>query len=129
MEKIALLSKRLPPPDGPFSHGVKVGNLVFLAGQAAVDREGRVVGKGDIEAQTTQTLENLQLVLEAAGATLDDVATITVYLTNIADRSSVAQVRGRYFRSPYPASTLVEVSKLALKDLLIEIDAIAIVKD
>ena len=47
MEKIALLSKRLPPPDGPFSHGVKVGNLVFLAGQAAVDQEGRVVGKGD----------------------------------------------------------------------------------
>ena len=47
MEKIALLSERLPPPDGPFSHGVKVGNLVFIAGQAAVDQEGRVVGKGD----------------------------------------------------------------------------------
>jgi enamine deaminase RidA (YjgF/YER057c/UK114 family) len=100
VEKIALLSKRLPPPDGPFSHGVKVGNLVFLAGQAAVDQEGRVVGKGDIEAQTTQTLENLQLVLEAAGATFDDVATITVYLTNIL----VSAARRIAIRSPLQAT-------------------------
>lgn len=129
MKRTILRSDHLPEPDGPFSHGVQVGNFLFLAGQAAVNREGHVVGKGDIQAQTVQTLENLQAVLESAGATLNNIVAMTVYLTDIADRGKVAEVRKRYFHSPYPASTLVEVSKLAFKDLLIEIEAIAVVEE
>ena len=128
MKKAVIRSERLPEPDGPFSHGVQVGNMLFLAGQAAVDAEGQVVAAGDIRGQTVQTLENLRAVLESAGATLDNVVAMTVYLTNISDRGAVAEIRERYFTSPYPASTLVEVSRLAFDDLVIEIEAIAIIE-
>ena len=111
-----------------FSNGVKVsgGEMLFVSGQLAkVDSE--LVGKGDIKAQTRQTLENVKSVLETAGATMDDVVKVTVFVTNVAEHfSQIHEVRAEFFEKDYPASTLVEVRSLANKDLLIEIEAIAV---
>ncbi len=86
------------------------------------------MGKGDIRAQTTQTMENVKTVLEAAGATIDDVVKVTVYVTNVKEQlAAIHEVRAQYFKTDYPASTLVEVKSLVSEDLLIEIEAIAVV--
>ncbi|MFQ5917654.1 MAG: RidA family protein [Candidatus Binatia bacterium] len=112
-----------------FSQGVVVkggSSMIFVAGQAAFDKDGHVVGKGDITQQTQVTLENVKSVLESAGASLEDVVRITVFLTDIRNMSVMQRVRADYFRSNYPASTGVQVSSLAHEDLLVEIDAIAV---
>lgn len=113
-----------------FSQGVVVkggSSMIFVAGQAAFDKDGHVVGKGDITLQTQVTLENIKSVLESADASLGDVVRITVYLTDIRNMSVMQRVRSEYFRANYPASTGVQVSSLAHEDLLIEIDAIAVI--
>lgn len=124
-----LRPESLPEPDGPFSQGTTIsrGRLVFVSGQVAWDKERKVVGKRDVQAQTAQALENLKGVLAEGGATLEDVVKVTVFLTNMADRGAVAEVRTRYFQREFPASTLVEVKALAHPDLLVEIEAIAVV--
>ncbi|MFQ5538823.1 MAG: RidA family protein [Candidatus Binatia bacterium] len=112
-----------------FSQGVVVkggSSMIFVAGQAAFNKDGHVVGKGDITQQTQVTLENVKSVLESAGASLEDVVRITVFLTDIRNMSVMQRVRADYFRSNYPASTGVQVSSLAHEDLLVEIDAIAV---
>jgi reactive intermediate/imine deaminase len=118
----------LPMPDGPFSQMVRAegSKWLFLSGQVAVNEKGEVVGKGDIKAQTTQALENLKKALAADGALLSHVTKVTVYLTDMAHRQAVAQVRNSYFRGDLPASTLLEVKALAHPDFLIEIEAIAV---
>jgi reactive intermediate/imine deaminase len=118
----------LPVPDGPFSQMVRAegSKWLFLSGQVAVDERGEVVGKGDISVQTTQALENLKKALAAEGAGLSQVAKVTVYLTDMAHRQAVAQIRYSYFGRDLPASTLVEVKALAHPDFLIEIEAIAV---
>lgn len=118
----------LPVPDGPFSQMVSAeGNRwLFISGQVAVDERGEVMGKGDITVQTTQALENLKKALSAEGAAFSQVAKVTVYLTDMAHRQAVAEVRSAYFGEALPASTLVEVKALAHPDFLIEIEAIAI---
>jgi 2-iminobutanoate/2-iminopropanoate deaminase len=93
----------------------------------ALDGEGRLVGPGDVVAQTRQVLENIRQVLHAGGATLDDVVKVTVYLANVDDRPRINDVRQAYFGANRPASTLVEVSRLALPGLLVEIEAVAVV--
>ena len=113
-----------------FSQGVVVkggSSMIFVAGQAAFDKDGHVVGKGDITVQTRGTLENVKLVLESAGASLEDVVRITVYLTDIRNMSVMQRVRADYFRANYPASSGIQVSCLAHEDLLVEIDAIAVI--
>ena len=130
MAKTILDSPKLSSPKGIYSPGVAIpaGRMVFVSGQVARNAQGEIVGKGDVQAQTRQTLENVKAVLEAAGATLDDVAKVTVFVTNLDEHfSQIHQVRAHYFKSDYPASTLVEVKALAHKDLLIEIDAIAVI--
>ncbi|MFM7146680.1 MAG: RidA family protein, partial [Actinomycetales bacterium] len=86
-----------------------------------------IAGIGDASAQTVQVCENLNSALAAAGGSLADVCEVTVYLRNIADYQSVNEVRLRYFPSPAPASTLVEVSRFVSDDYLVEISAIAVV--
>ena len=127
MDKSILASPKVAKPAGIFSQGVSVraGNLVFVSGQVARNAQGELVGKDDIVAQTRQVIENIKSVLEAAGATLDDVVKVTVYITNIEHFPQIHQVRADYFKSDYPASTLVVVKGLAHEDFLIEIEAIA----
>jgi reactive intermediate/imine deaminase len=117
----------LPEPISHYSNGVRAGDTVYVSGQVALDAGGRLVGPGDVVAQTRQTLDNVKAVLAAAGATLDDVVKVTVYLADVDDRPRVNEVRRAYFGPNRPASTLVEVSRLALEGLLIEIEAIAVV--
>ena len=85
-------------------------------------------GAGDVTAQTRKTIDNIVLCLAAAGATLDDVVKVTVYLKNVDDRRAVNEVRKAYFKNSKPASTLIEISRFALDGMLIEIEAVAVVK-
>ena len=126
MDKAILSTNRVVKPSGIFSQGVKVGNLVFISGQIAKNAKGEVVGKGDIRAQTKQCIENLKAVLEAGGATLGNVVKVTVYITDMEHLKAIHEVRAEYFQEHYPASTLVEVSRLTNQDCMIEIEAIAI---
>ena len=117
-------------PVGPYAHVVTAppgGRLVFCAGAVALDASGNVVGKGDIVAQTRQVMENLRLALEAAGATFTDVVKITNYVLDASEWPKVLPIRAECLREPYPASTFVEVRALMYPDLLIEIEAVAVV--
>jgi len=103
------------------------GKVLHVSGQVAQDTTGSVMGKGDIRAQTRQVLENIRTVLAAAGGTMDDVARVTVYVTDMSGLAQIHEVRAQYFRRPYPASTLVEVKRLVKPEYLIEIDAVAVI--
>jgi len=118
----------LPIPDGPFCQMVRAEGQrwLFVSGQVGVNEKGKVMGKGDVRAQTIQILENLKRALAAEGADLSRVAKVTVYLTDMAHRQAVAEVRASYFGKDIPASTLVEVKALAHPDFLLEIEAIAV---
>ena len=113
------------PPSGHYSHGIIAsGRMLFVAGQVALDEQGKLVGKDDAAAQTRQVLTNLKRVVEAAGASMADVARTTVYLTRLDHREPVAEVRSEFFPAPPPANTLLVVTSLASPDFLVEIDAI-----
>ena len=103
------------------------GKVLHVSGQVAQDATGAVMGKGDIRAQTRQVLENIRTVLAGAGGTMDDVARVTVYVTDMSGLAQIHEVRAQYFRRPYPASTLVEVRSLVKPEYLIEIDAVAVI--
>ena len=115
------------PPFGAFSMGViqGPGQLVHLKGQVALDRQGRVVGTGDMRAQTQQALENIEAVLAAVGGRMEDVVALTHHVTDIEAFMATGDVRRRFFREPYPATTTVQVVRLYHPDLLVEITAIA----
>lgn len=106
------------------------GRMVFIAGQVAVDAEGKIVGRGDIEAQAVQVFENLKLALGAAGATFEDVLKLTIFITDLTPqaRKAVMGVRSRYIShtSP-PAATMIGIDRLVEEDLLVEIEAVAVV--
>ncbi len=126
MPKTAISPKGLHKPP-TYSQVVKAGQTVYLSGQTATDSQGNLVGKGDIEAQTVQVCENLKAALTAVGATFDNLVKVTVYITDIEHMPKMAEVRRRYYREPYPASTLLVISSLAQPDYLLEIDAIAFI--
>jgi enamine deaminase RidA (YjgF/YER057c/UK114 family) len=110
-----------------FTHVVKAGNTVYIAGQAALDSTGQVVGEGDITAQTRQTFENLKIALTSVGADFSNVVKVTVYATDATYLRPIAEVRRQYLGSPDPvASTFVTIASLALPTLLVEIEAIAV---
>ena len=108
------------------SQGIQIGNAVYTSGQVAMDSDGNVVGEGDMKAQARRALENVQSVLEAAGASMGDVVKVTVYVTDISRLGETHEVRGEFFPDPPPASTGIKVSALAFPGLLIEIEAIAV---
>lgn len=131
MKRNIIVCDKVATPSGPYSRGTRVSlseaDLIFASGQVPEDAKGNTVGKGDIVLQTEQVLKNLQNLLEASGASLTDVVKVTVFLRNMEHRSDVAEVRKRFFKDNLPASSLVEVSKLAHQDWLIEIEAVAVV--
>ena len=116
-------------PISHFTHVVKAGRLVFVSGCVATDAQGRTVGGADVVAQARQVHENLKRCLAAAGATFADVCKVTVFLKNVADREKVNVARTEYFGTHRPASTLVEISRLVRDDLLVEIEAIAVLPE
>ena len=122
--KVVIKSSKLPPPAGPYSPAVMAGGFIFVSGQAALDPQtGQVVGN-TIEEQTDRTLENVKIIVTAAGASLDDVVRVTVYLADITNFSRMNEVYKRYFPHEPPARTTLE-ARLARVELLVEIDAVA----
>ncbi len=109
------------------SQAIRAGNLLFVSGQAAVDESGAVVGPGDFDAQAEQVFRNLDAVLRAGGSDLSRVVKVTIYVTDMAVFPKILELRERYFTKPYPADTIVEIAALGLPELVLEIDAIAIV--
>ncbi len=121
----------LPAPFGIFSSAAWAANgrPLFISGQVAQDAQGKLVGEGDVKAQTRQVLDNIGLILKEAGGTFDDVVAVNVYVLDMAHLEAIHEVRAAYFRPPYPASTLVEVRRLTDARYLIEINAIAFIAE
>ncbi len=112
-------------PTAGYNHAARAGNLLFVAGQVAKDREGHLVGAGDFETQAMQTFENLRSVVEEAGGQLSDIVKKTTYLTHFGHIEMYRAVRDRFFSDPMPPNTLVVVDSLADPRMLIEVEAIA----
>ena len=110
-----------------YTLGWRVGNTIYVAGQLPYDKDGHLVGVGDIRAQARRVLENLRKVVQAGGGTMDQVVKLTVFVTDIRYREPYAEVRSEFFGANPPASTLVQIGNLALPEALIEIEAVAVV--
>jgi 2-iminobutanoate/2-iminopropanoate deaminase len=115
----------LGEPISHYTHAVRFGDLLFVSGIAPVDAAGGLVGGDDVAAQAEHVLEQLGVVLARVGLQPSDVLKVTVYLTDIDDRPKINAVRQRFFGDARPASTLVEVSALAIPGMKVEIEAIA----
>ncbi|MGE0800838.1 MAG: RidA family protein [Lautropia sp.] len=101
---------------------------IYVSGQVAFDHAGTLVGPGDLRAQTDQVFTNLRTALESCSATLENVAKITVFMLDATQIQTYREVRDRYFTRGLPASTLVQVSRLARPEWMIEIEAIAVIE-
>lgn len=107
------------------SQAMRVGDLIYVSGQASMDEHGNVVD-GDFETQARQSIQNLARVLAAGGSSLDKLVKVTILVTDISQFDVVMKLRQEYFTAPYPADTICEVKSLALPELKFEIEAIAL---
>ena len=127
-ERVEIRVPELAEPISHYTDAVRAGDLLFLSGCVPVDGAGKLVD-GDVVAQTRQVFANLGAVLAAAGAGFGDIVKVTVFLTDVDDREAVNTVRTEVFGDSRPASTLVEVSRLAIPGARIEVEAVAVLRD
>jgi 2-iminobutanoate/2-iminopropanoate deaminase len=118
----------LAEPISHFTDAVLAGRTLYVSGLVATDADGRVVGKGDVVEQTRQIFRNLRLVLDSVGGRPDDVVKVTIFMRNVDQRPDINPIRREFFGAHRPASTLVEISRLVNDDLLLEIEAVAVLK-
>lgn len=124
MSKIVVSSPDAPAALGPYSAGIKTGEMVFLSGQLGLDPQTGKLAEGGVVAQAQQSLKNIEALLAAAGATFDNVVKTTVFLADIADFAAVNEVYASKFTEPYPARSAVQVGSLPAGGL-VEIEVIA----
>jgi enamine deaminase RidA (YjgF/YER057c/UK114 family) len=114
-----------PAGGRPYSPALRVGEWLVIAGQAPVDSDGKVVGRGDPAAQWRRCLENIRVLVEAAGGSMADVAYTGIYVTDMRHHLEHNEIRREFFEAPYPTATVVGVTSLAGEGWLIEIEALA----
>jgi enamine deaminase RidA (YjgF/YER057c/UK114 family) len=129
MERRYLEPAGLAAPPEPYSHAIRCGDTLYIAGQVAFDEQNQVVGVGDPRRQAEQVWRNIGFAVEAAGGTLADVVKITIFLKDVRHAPAEISVRERLFEpGRFPVCTLVQVANLGLPDLLMEVDAVAVLR-
>lgn len=126
MKKEVVYTKNAPQPKSEWSQAVKVGQFIFLSGQTGIDPKTQRVVEGGIEEQTTQAFSNIKAILQAAGATLRDVVSVTLYLRNIDDLEGFNRINRKFFESDFPVRNTIEAARLPLPDILLEVAVIAV---
>ncbi|MCO5149266.1 MULTISPECIES: RidA family protein [unclassified Shinella] len=127
-EKHVMRTEIAVPGLGPalshYTDAVRFGDLLFISGIVALDADGGILHKGDVVGQAECIFQSISKILDAAGASFSDILKVTVFLTDVADRAKINDIRKKYFGDAKPASTLIGIKELALPDLMVEVEAV-----